>query len=71
MIPRFLDALARDFFLVALRYTLMEQDVLEAEFPYCERAGVGVVVGGVYNSGITATGRFRGRSTTIPARPRR
>ena len=30
-----------DFFLVALRYTLMEQEVLEAEFPYCERAGVG------------------------------
>ena len=39
MIPRFLDALGLDFFLVALRYTLMEQDVLETEFPYCERAG--------------------------------
>ena len=60
MMPRFLDAVGLDFFLVALRYTLMEQDVLEAEFPYCERAGVGVVVGGVYNSGITATGRIPG-----------
>jgi D-threo-aldose 1-dehydrogenase len=60
MMPRFLDMLGLDFFLVALRYTLMEQDVLEAEFPYCERAGVGVVVGGVYNSGITATGRIPG-----------
>jgi len=60
MMPRFLDAVGLDFFLVALRYTLMEQDVLEAEFPYCERAGVGVVVGGVYNSGITATGAVAG-----------
>ena len=56
MMPRFLDALPLDFFLVALRYTLMEQDVLREEFPYCQRLGVGVVVGGVFNSGITATG---------------
>jgi D-threo-aldose 1-dehydrogenase len=60
MMPRFLDALDLDFFLVALRYTLMEQEVLEAEFPYCERVGVGIVVGGVYNSGITATGPIAG-----------
>ena len=60
MMPRFLDAVGLDFFLVALRYTLMEQDVLEAEFPYCERAGVGVVIGGVFNSGITATGPVPG-----------
>jgi D-threo-aldose 1-dehydrogenase len=60
MMPRFLDALGLDFFLVALRYTLMEQEVLEAEFPYCERAGVGVVIGGVYSSGITATGPIPG-----------
>jgi len=60
MMPRFLDAIGLDFFLVALRYTLMEQDVLEAEFPYCERCGVGIVVGGVYNSGITATGPVPG-----------
>ena len=45
---------------MALRYTLMEQDVLEVEFPYCERAGVGIVGGGVYNSGITATGPIAG-----------
>ena len=56
MMPRFLDALPLDFFLVALRYTLMEQDVLKEEFPYCQRLGVGVVVGGAFNSGITATG---------------
>jgi D-threo-aldose 1-dehydrogenase len=60
MMPRFLDAIGLDFFLVALRYTLMEQEVLEAEFPCCERMGVGIVVGGVYNSGITATGPIAG-----------
>ena len=60
MMPRFLDALDLDFFLVALRYTLMEQDVLEEEFPRCERAGVGIVVGGVFNSGIAATGPIPG-----------
>ena len=56
MMPRFLDMIPLDFFLVALRYTLIEQDVLKEEFPYCQRVGVGVVVGGVFNSGITATG---------------
>ena len=60
MMPRFLDTIPLDFFLVALRYTLMEQDVLKEEFPYCQRAGVGVVVGGVFNSGITATGPIPG-----------
>ena len=60
MMPRFLDALDLDFFLLALRYTLMEQDVLRDEFPYCERSGVGIVIGGVYNSGITATGPVHG-----------
>ena len=44
-----------DFFLVALRYTLMEQDVLNVSFPARARRDR-VVVGGVFNSGITATG---------------
>jgi D-threo-aldose 1-dehydrogenase len=60
MMPRFLDMVGVDFFLVALRYTLMEQEVLKVEFPYCERMSVGVVVGGVYNSGITASGPVPG-----------
>ena len=60
MMPRFLDMVDLDFFLVALRYTLMEQEMLESELPYCERADVGIVIGGVYNSGITATGAVAG-----------
>jgi D-threo-aldose 1-dehydrogenase len=60
MMPRFLDALDMDFFLVALRYTLLEQETLVSELPYCQRRNVGIVIGGVYNSGITATGAVPG-----------
>ena len=60
MMPRFLDMLDLDFFLVALRYTLLEQETLKAELPYCERRNVGIVIGGVYNSGILATGAVEG-----------
>ena len=49
-----------DFFLLAMRYTLLEQDVLDDEFPRCEERGVGIVVGGSYNSGILATGAVPG-----------
>jgi D-threo-aldose 1-dehydrogenase len=59
-IPRFLDVLDLDFFLVALPYTLAEQPVLDLEFPLCADAGVGVVIGGVFASGILATGPVPG-----------
>ena len=60
MMPRFLDLFDIDFFLVALRYTLMEHDTLDNELPYCERRDVGIVIGGVFSSGITATGAVPG-----------
>ena len=59
-IPRFLDLFDMDFFLLAMRYTLLEQDVLESEFPRCEERGVGIIIGGGYNSGILATGAVPG-----------
>jgi D-threo-aldose 1-dehydrogenase len=59
-IPRFLDLFDVDFFLLAMRYTLLEQDVLDGEFPRCAERGVGIVVGGGYNSGILATGAVPG-----------
>jgi D-threo-aldose 1-dehydrogenase len=55
-IPRYLDLFDIDFFLIAMRYTLLEQDVLDDEFPRCADRAVGIVVGGTYNSGILATG---------------
>lgn len=45
-----------DLFLLAGRYTLLEQDALETFLPLCETRGIGVVTGGPYNSGILATG---------------
>lgn len=60
LMPRFLDLVDLDFFLLALRYTLMEHDVLDEELPYCQSRDVGIVVGGVFSSGITATGPVPG-----------
>ncbi|NHN90072.1 aldo/keto reductase [Acetobacter conturbans] len=48
----------RDFdcFLLAGRYTLLEQEALDRFLPLCEERGAAVVVGGGFNSGILATG---------------
>ncbi|WP_170604942.1 aldo/keto reductase [Ruegeria arenilitoris] len=45
-----------DIILLAGRYTLLEQEALKSFLPMCERRGVGIVIGGPYNSGILATG---------------
>ncbi|PZF77491.1 aldo/keto reductase [Aestuariivirga litoralis] len=45
-----------DIFLLAGRYTLLEQDSLNSFLPLCEERGIGIVLGGPYNSGILATG---------------
>lgn len=45
-----------DLFLLAGRYTLLEQEAQESFLPLCVERGVGIVVGGPYNSGILATG---------------
>lgn len=45
-----------DIFLLAGRYTLLEQDPLDSFLPLCDARGIGIVVGGAYNSGILATG---------------
>lgn len=45
-----------DLFLLAGRYTLLEQEALESFLPLCTERGIGIVIGGPYNSGILATG---------------
>lgn len=45
-----------DVVLLAGRYTLLEQDALDAFLPACVDQGVSVIIGGPYNSGILATG---------------
>ncbi len=49
-----------DCFLLAGRYTLLEQEALDAFLPLCEARGAAVVVGGGFNSGILATGAVEG-----------
>jgi D-threo-aldose 1-dehydrogenase len=52
----------RDFdcFLLAGRYTLLEQDALDEFLPLCQTRGAAVAVGGGFNSGILATGAKSG-----------
>lgn len=45
-----------DLFLLAGRYTLLEQTALNSFLPLCDSRGIGVITGGPYNSGILATG---------------
>lgn len=45
-----------DLFLLAGRYTLLEQEALERFLPLAEQRGIGIIIGGPYNSGILATG---------------
>ena len=54
-----LDALARgdwDVFLLAGRYTLLEQAPLEDLLPACEATGTDIVIGGPFNSGVLVGG---------------
>lgn len=45
-----------DYFLLAGRYTLLEQEPLNGFFQRCRAHGIQVIMGGVFNSGILATG---------------
>lgn len=56
---QYLDAVELDFFLVALCYTLVDQGGLP-EVRRAAAAGMGFVIGGVFNGGIGATGAIEG-----------
>lgn len=56
MIPRFLDRFDIDFFLLAMPYTLLNQEALDLELPLCEARGVSIIIGAVFASGILASG---------------
>jgi len=60
MLSDFVTAGRFDYFLLAGRYTLLEQEPLEALLPVCEARGTRLVIGGPYNSGILATGAVAG-----------
>jgi D-threo-aldose 1-dehydrogenase len=56
MIPRFLERFDIDFFLVAMPYTLMEQEALDGELQMCAERGISIVIGAPFASGILARG---------------
>ena len=69
MIPRFLERHAIDFFLVAMPYTLLDQEGL-AELDLCAERGVSVVIGAPFASGILVRGPVAGATYRYaPARP--
>lgn len=51
---RFAEAVPVDCFLLAGRYTLLDQGALDALFPVCAAKSIGILLGGIYNSGILA-----------------
>jgi len=52
---RFAQAGDWDCFLLAGRYTLLDQSALTEFLPYCVEHGISIVIGGPYNSGILAS----------------
>ena len=60
MCVRFAKAGDFDAVLLAGRYSLLEQPALEEFLPLALEKGIGVILGGVFNSGIPATGAVPG-----------
>ncbi len=59
-----------DLFLLAGRYTLLEQESLSSFLPLCGKRGIGIVLGGPYNSGILAQGARSGAKFNYSSAPR-
>jgi D-threo-aldose 1-dehydrogenase len=56
MLHDFARELDFDCFLLAGRYTLLDQSALEKLLPECEKRGISILIGGPYNSGVLAAG---------------
>ena len=57
---RFARAGDFDCFLLASRYTLLEQQSLDTLLPLCQQKSISIIIGGPYNTGILATGAVPG-----------
>lgn len=60
MCERFANAGDFDTMLLAGRYSLLEQPGLASFMPLAQQKGIGLMLGGVFNSGILATGPVAG-----------
>ena len=55
MLSKFAVEVDVDCFLLAGRYTLLDQSALDILFPICEQQNISLILGGPYNSGILAS----------------
>lgn len=67
MLARFARAADFDCFLIAGRYTLLDQSALEDLLPLCADSNISVIAGGVFNSGILAEPGPGARFDYLPA----
>jgi D-threo-aldose 1-dehydrogenase len=67
MLARFAREGDFDVFMVAGRYTLLDQEALADLLPLCRERGISVIVGGVMNSGILADPKPGSRFNYVPA----
>jgi D-threo-aldose 1-dehydrogenase len=59
-IPSFIENFDMDYFLYAGPYTLLNQQGLDEELAFCQDNGIGIILGGIFASGILATGAIDG-----------
>ena len=67
MLARFAREADFDVFLVAGRYTLLDQIALTELLPICDELGIGVLAAGVMNSGVLADPGADARFDYLPA----
>jgi D-threo-aldose 1-dehydrogenase len=69
MLARFAREGDFDVFLLANRYTLLDQSALSDLLPICVERGIGILLGGVMNSGVLADPRPDSKFDYRPAPP--
>jgi D-threo-aldose 1-dehydrogenase len=68
-LARFAREAPFDAFMLAGRYTLLDQSALPELLPLCVARGIAIVAAGVYNSGILADPHAKPRFDYVPAPP--
>ena len=69
MLARFTRAGDFDSFLLAGRYSLLDQSSLDELLPLCVEKNIGIMAGGTYNSGILAKGAQPGATYNYSEAP--
>jgi len=67
MLVRFATDADFDCFLLAGRYTLLDQSAFRELLPLCRAKGISIIIGGVFNSGLLADPRPGARFDYVPA----